>query len=328
MTADLRTLDAAGLDGQARAVTASPSPELDRTLSGAAFALVAFLTWGLNPIYFKAVDRVAASEILAHRIAWCFVLLVGVLIFTRRGAALLSDLAPRRTRLLLLMSTGLICTNFLVYIHAVLVDRMIESSLGYFLNPIVNVLLGVVFLGERLRRGQLVALVLASIGVAWLIVDHGTLPWISLVLAFSFGLYGLVRKVAKVEAVGGLAVECGIVFLPCVAWIAWRGFEGTGSFLAGNTQHTILLPISGAVTALPLVLFAAATKRLTLTALGFFQYLAPTGQLLLAVLAYGESFTRAHGIAFGFIWSALAVFTIESLRHRRRQGRLSRDVER
>lgn len=300
----------------------------DRSLTGAAFALGAFLTWGLNPIYFKAVGHVPASEILAHRVAWCFVLLAVVLIVTRRIGALLRDLAPRRTRLLLLLSTALICANFLTFIHAVLVDRLIESSLGYFLNPIVNVFLGVLFLGERLRRGQLLALALAFTGVAWLIVDHGHLPWITLVLAFSFGTYGLVRKVAKVEAVGGLAVECGLVFLPCVAFIAWRAWEGSGSFLTGDTQASVLLPISGAVTAVPLVLFAAATKRLTLTAVGFFQYLAPTGQLLLAVLAYGEVFTRAHAVAFGFIWSALAVFTVESLRHRRAQARLSPDAER
>jgi chloramphenicol-sensitive protein RarD len=264
----------------------------DRSLTGAAFALGAFLTWGLNPIYFKAVGHVPASEILAHRVAWCFVLLAVVLIVTRRIGALLRDLAPRRTRLLLLLSPALICANFLTFIHAVLVDRLIESSLGYFLNPIVNVFLGVLFLGERLRRGQLLALGLAFTGVAWLIVDHGHLPWITLVLAFSFGTYGLVRKVAKVEAVGGLAVACGLVFLPCVAFIAWRAWGGSGSFL------------------------------------NFFQYLAPTGQLLLAVLAYGEVFTRAHAVAFGFIWSALAVFTVESLRHRRAQARLSPDAER
>ena len=300
----------------------------DRSLTGAAFALGAFLTWGLNPIYFKAVDQVAASEILAHRIAWCLLLLIVVLIASRRVGALKRDLVPRRTRLLLLVSSFLLCANFLTYIHAVLVDRLIESSLGYFLNPIVNVALGVIFLAERLRRGQLVAIGLAFVGVAWLIADHGTLPWITLVLAFSFGFYGLVRKVAHVDAIGGLAVECSVVVVPCLAWIGWKEWQGTGAFLAGDLRTTLLLPISGAVTALPLVLFAAATKRLTLTAVGFFQYLAPTGQLLLAVLLYGEEFTRAHAVAFGFIWTALAVFTVESLSFRRREAKLNPAVER
>ena len=288
---------------------------------GGLCALGAFLVWGLNPIYFKAVGHVPATEILAHRIAWCLVLLVVVMVAGRRIPRLLKDLRPRRTKLLLLASTALISINWLVFILSVLWDRLIESSLGYFLNPLVNVLLGTLFLGERLRRGQLVAVALAFAGVAWLIVDHGRLPWITLVLAFSFGFYGLVRKVAQVDPIGGLTVECSLVVLPCLAWIGSRELAGTGAFLGGDLKTTLLLPISGVVTAVPLVLFAAATKRLTLTAIGFFQYLAPTGQLLLAVFAYREPFTPAHAVAFGCIWTALAVFTAESLRHRRRLRR-------
>jgi chloramphenicol-sensitive protein RarD len=290
-------------------------------LVGGALAFAAFLWWGLCPIYFRAVRDVPALEVLAHRIAWSVVLLGAIAIATRRLPALGAALAGRRQVAALAASAALIAFNWLVFIFAVQAGRVQEASLGYFMNPLVNVALGVVFLGERLRRGQLLAVLLAAASVAWLTVRLGAAPWISLALALSFGLYGLVRKVARVDALTGLLAETTLLFPIAVAWLLRLQLTGASSLRRDGTGTDLLLLSAGVITAVPLLCFIGAARRLTLTAVGFVQYLAPSLQLALAVIAFGEPFAPARLAAFAGIWTALAIFTVESLAHRRREAR-------
>lgn len=258
------------------------------------------------PIYFKALRPVPALEILAHRIAWSALLLAAML--ARRGAA--GFRVPfRRSRLpLLAATTALISTNWLVYIWAVEAGRIVEASLGYFVNPLVNVLLGVVFLGESLSRRQGVAVALAGAGVAVLVVRTGAFPWVSAVLAASFGLYGLLRKRAAVDSVGGLFGETVLLAPAALAYLALRAHAGTGAFGTGAAV-TSLLAATGPVTAFPLVWFGLALRRLRLSTMGLVQYLTPTSQFLLGVVLYREPFGPAHAAAFACIWASLALYT-------------------
>jgi chloramphenicol-sensitive protein RarD len=211
-------------------------------------------------------------------------------------------------------STVLIAVNWLVYIYAVVQGRMLEGSLGYYINPLVNVLLGVVVLGERLERPVQVAVAIAFTGVLWLTVRVGAPPWIALALAASFGLYGLMRKLAPVGALAGLIVETTLLLPLAGGYLAWAVASGRAAFLAGQPTLDLLLLLAGPVTAFPLLCFAAAARRLSLSTLGFVQYLSPTLQFLLAVFLYAEPFDRARAVAFAFIWTALAVFAVHSVR--------------
>jgi chloramphenicol-sensitive protein RarD len=273
---------------------------------GLGLALAAYVTWGLLPIYFKVLRPVPALEVLAHRIAWSALLLAVMLM--RRGPA--GFRAPfRRDRLpLLALTTTLISTNWLVYIWAVQVGRIVEASLGYFVNPLVNVLLGVVFLGESLSRRQKVAVALAGAGVVVLVLRTGAIPWVSLVLAASFGMYGLLRKRAAVDSVGGLFGETVLLAPAAVAYLAFRAHAGTGAFGNGPAVTT-LLAAAGPITAFPLVWFGSALQRLRLSTMGLVQYLTPTSQFLLGVLLYREPFGPAHAAAFACIWASLALYT-------------------
>ena len=290
----------------------------DERARGLGYALAAYLAWGLFPIYFKALGGVPAIEVLAHRVVWSLFLLAG-LVLVRGGAAALR--APfRRDRLpLLAVTTALISTNWLVYIWAVQVGRVLEASLGYFVNPLVNVVLGVLFLGESLSRLQKVAVGLASLGVAVLVVRSGSFPWLSLVLALSFGLYGLLRKRAGIEAIGGLLVETALLAPPALALLGFRAAAGVGAF-GSEPRTTLLLAAAGVITAVPLIWFTLAVHRLRLATVGLVQYLTPTGQFLLAVLLYREPFGGAHAVAFAFIWSSLAIYSWDALARARDAG--------
>jgi chloramphenicol-sensitive protein RarD len=285
----------------------------DRTATvGVLYGLAAYLWWGLCPIYFKAVAHVPAMEVLAHRIVWSLVLLV--IILARRGDLIATWRQARSPRLLatLTASTLLVAVNWFTFIWAVANDRLLEASLGYFINPLVNVLLGLAILRERLRPLQWASIALATAGVAVMALRLGGLPVISLVLAVSFGLYGLLRKTAPIGGVAGLTVETGL--LAPVALTALLLWNGRGVLVVGHLDRATdgLLVLSGVVTALPLIWFANAARRLRYATVGFLQYVAPSGQFLLAVLAYREPFSSAKLLAFVLIWIALGLFSLDT----------------
>ena len=281
---------------------------------GLAYGFAAYLFWGFFPIYLKAVASVPVMEVLSHRVVWAFLFLVVLCLRTGQLASVHAALANRRALALLAGSTLLIAINWGVYIFAVVSGRMLESSLGYYINPLVNVLLGVVILGERLETPVRFATALAALGVASMAASLGHVPWISVSLAFSFGLYGLIRKLAPVGALSGLLVET-LLLLPFTAgFLIFRAAAGRGAFLATSGTLDLLLLLSGPLTAVPLLCFGAAARRLPLSTLGFLQYLSPTIQFLLAVLVYREPFDAARLGAFLLIWAAVAVFAVHTAR--------------
>ena len=276
-------------------------------------AVVAYSLWGLLPIYWKLLGAVPAIEVLTHRIVWSLGF-IAVLLFARRGwRRTLGFLRDRETRGAMLLSTALIATNWFIFIWAVSADRVTEASLGYYINPLLNVALARVFLGERLRPLQGVAVALAAIGVVTLTVMRGELPWVSVVLAVSFALYGLVRKRTPVGAVEGRAIETGLVTPLAIGYLLLLS-PPLGHLVTADPVTVGLLVGAGVITAVPLLAFAGAARRLRYTTLGMIQYLAPTLQLGCAVLLYGEAFTQAHAITFGLIWIAVLLYVIDMLR--------------
>ena len=291
-----------------------------RARSGLLLGLGAYTLWGVMPLYFKAVKHIEATEIVAHRILWSLVFLAALVTLWRRWAALRTAISTPKIALTLALTALLISVNWLVYIYAVVSGHVLEGSLGYYLNPLVNVLLGVFFLKETLSTAQKGAFLLAAAGVAVLAVGAGGAIWISLTLAASFALYGFVRKVAPVEAIEGLSIETLFLAPLALGWIVWLEQSGTGGFLDDRITDLLLI-LGGALTAIPLLLFTAAAKRLPYSTLGFLQYVAPSLQFLLAVLAFGEPLTSAHVVCFAAIWVALAIFVFEGLRTGRAAAR-------
>jgi chloramphenicol-sensitive protein RarD len=287
--------------------------------SGFWATVCAFLIWGVFPIYWKWLQEVPALQIMAHRLAWCFVLVAAYLTL-RRGADWWRPLAaqPRLMRLLC-ASAVLIALNWWLYIWAVNAGHIVETSLGYFINPLVNVLLGVLVLKERLNPRQWFAVAVAAGGVAWLTMQAGAPPWIALALATSFGLYGLIRKVAVVESTPALGVESSILFVPAVAYLVWAEFAGVGGFAHRGASIDALLIASGLVTALPLILFAYGAQRIPYSLVGILQYIAPSLQLLCGVFLYGEPFTAAQATGFACIWLALGIYATDGLLRWRKQ---------
>lgn len=281
---------------------------------GVAYGAAAFGWWGVAPFYFKAVGHVSPPEILAHRVVWSLVSLVALLGLQGRLRGTWILARDRRTLLTMALTACLITVNWLVFIWSIDVARLVEASLGYFINPLVNVLLGFVVLRERLRPLQWLAVALAAAGVLWLTVGHGGVPWIALVLAGSFGLYGLLRKQARPTGVPGLAIETALLLPFAVTYLVW--LDGRSELAFGSTGWgtLLLLVAAGPVTALPLVWFAEGARRLRYATMGFLQYLAPTGQLLVAVLAFGEPFGADRAVSFGLIWCGLAVYSFDTAR--------------
>ncbi len=282
--------------------------------TGFLLGLGAYATWGVLPIYFKAIDHVDAVEIVAHRVVWSLIFLAILATIARKWPGIQAALTTPRVLLTLLATSILIGANWLIWIWAVVSGHVLEGSLGYYLNPLVNVVMGVVLLKERLSRLQVAAVVLAGAGVAVLAAGASGAIWISLSLAITFATYGYLRKVAPVDSLEGLTVETGLLTPIAGAWILWVMSRGESGFLAGDVSTDALLVAAGAITAIPLLLFTGAARRLPYSTLGFLQYIAPSLQFALAVLVYGERFTLAHAICFGAIWTALAIFAFEGIR--------------
>lgn len=297
------------------------TPEQE-SATGVLYALAAYSFWGFSPIYFKLVKDVPALEVLGHRVVWSALLLAGLLWFRRSFGDFLRVLRDFRELRWLLVSAVLISFNWGVYIHTVQSGQILEASLGYYINPLVSVLLGILFLKEEMRRWQGVSLVLATTGTLYLALDFGQVPWLALLLAFSFGFYGLVRKMAPAAPLVGLFVETLLVAPLALLYLAWLGVEGAGHFTRHGLGFDVLLFAAGLVTMLPLLWFTNAAKRLRLATMGFFQYLAPTLQLVLAVIFYGEIFTTTHAVTFALIWTALAIYSLDAWRVHRRLRQL------
>jgi chloramphenicol-sensitive protein RarD len=281
---------------------------------GIVYAALAFTWWGLFPLYFRIVTTVAPGEVLAHRIVWCLMLLLAVLGARRQWAWLTAVLRQPKVLGAFAASALLLSANWLTYIWSVQNGHVVDASLGYFITPLVNVLLGYSLLHERPRRAQWVALTLASLGVAWLTWQTGRLPWIALLLAATFGCYGLLRKVAVLGALEGLTLET-LVLAPfaLIALVIWS-VHGQASFPAPDLRTNLWLIALGPITAVPLLLFAAGARRLSMTTLGLLQYIGPSIQFVLGVWIFQEPFTPARLIGFGLIWLALAIYSLDGWR--------------
>jgi len=280
------------------------------------YAIGAYVAWGVFPIYWKLLHKVPALQLIAHRIAWSFILLAIIILFTRQWKSFHSTLT-RRVYTIYLAAAVLLSINWLTYVWAVNAGFIVETSLGYFINPLLSVLMGVIFLRERLRPWQWVPIGLAAAGVLYLTFAYGALPWIALTLAFSFGIYGLVKKTAPLGALYGLTLETGILFIPAVGFLVYLQTVRQGAFLNSNAVTDLLLAGAGLVTTLPLLMFASAAQRIPLSLVGVLQYIAPTLQFLIGVLVYKEPFDQSHLIGFGIVWLALIIFWGEGFMARR-----------
>ena len=286
---------------------------------GFGLGVAAYVMWGLFPLYWPLLEPAGAVEILAHRVCWSLVTMLALTVALRRTSQLRAIFRSRRTLALLSVAGVVIAFNWGGFIYGVNSDRVVEVSLGYFINPLVTVLLGVLVLGERLRRPQWVAIGIATVAVVVLTVDYGHPPWVAFLLAGSFGTYGLAKKVAGVEAVESLTFETVILAPIALAFLLWQGARGDASFGSEGAGHAVLLASTGLVTAVPLICFGAAAIRVSMTTIGLLQYLAPTFQFVLGLTVFHEDMTPVKWVGFGLVWVALAIFTSEALRHRRRQ---------
>jgi chloramphenicol-sensitive protein RarD len=282
---------------------------------GALAAVIAFFIWGLFPLFWRLLGDVPALQLLAHRAVWCAVAVWGLLL-ARGELAWVRHLTPR---LLVLLSAGgvLISVNWGVYVWAVVTGHVIDTSLGYFITPLVSVLVAVGVLGEKLQATQRLAVAVAAAGVVYLAWQLRAPPWIALALATSFGTYGLVRKLAPFDSIRGLAIESGVMFPPAVLYLLWCQHAGQGAFLHGHWREDLLLVAGGPITAVPLVLFAYAAQRVSMLALGIMQYVSPSVALLLGIWVFHEPFGGARQVAFGCIWAALLLFSVDALRRYR-----------
>lgn len=283
--------------------------------SGLLYAASAYIVWGLFPLYFKAVQEVPPLQVLMHRAVWSLAFLVIVLAVRRHWTWLGSALRDPKVLGGFAASALLLSLNWFIYIWAVNHGRVVDASLGYFMTPLVNILLGFMLLGERLRPPQWCAVALAAAGVAWLTWQSGGLPWIGLLLAASFGAYGLLRKTAPLGALDGLALETLLMFPLAAAYLAWQSNTGANAFGDAPLSTQLLLAAAGPVTAIPLLMFATGARRIPLSVLGLLQYITPSMQLLLGVLLYQEPFGSARLLGFALIWSGLAVYSLESVWH-------------
>ena len=293
---------------------------MDERRAGVAAGLSAYALWGVFPLYFPLLEPASGLEIVAHRVVWSL-LFIAVLLTVRRGwPQVRAVLADRRSLLVLAAAAVLIAVNWSVYVVAVNSGHVVEASLGYFINPLVSVVLGVVVFRERLRTLQWVAVATATVAVVVLTVDYGHPPWIALSLAASFGLYGLMKKLVRVEAAPGLFVETAVVVVPALVFLTVLQAHGTGHFGHAGAGNALLLVSSGIATAVPLLMFAAATRRVPLSTIGLLQYVTPLLQLAVGVFVRHEPMPPARAAGFAIVWLALAVFTADSLR----QGRTRR----
>jgi chloramphenicol-sensitive protein RarD len=295
-----------------------PSAASEQARTGLVYGLFAYALWGILPIYFKLLADVSAIDIVAHRIAWSLLFLAVLLAVTRGWTQVRAGLKDRRTVMLLLSSAALIAVNWLLYVYAVTSGHILAGSLGYYLNPLMNILLGRFILKERLTVLQWAAVAIAAAGVSVLAAGAGTTLWISMTLCVTFATYGLLRKVVAVDAIAGLSIETAVLLPIAAAWLAF-GFADGRPIFGTTSEEAWLLIAAGVVSTTPLLLFTAAARRLRYSTLGILQFMAPTLQFLLAVALYGEEFTRAHAIAFGAIWTALVLYVTSLIRDLRAQ---------
>ena len=294
---------------------------MDERRRGVLSGLGAYALWGLFPLYFPLLEPATGLEIVAHRVLWSLLFIGLLLVALRRWSHVRAAVTDRRTLLVLAAAAVLIATNWLIFVYGVNSGHVVETSLGYFINPLVSVVLGVVGFSERLRPLQWTAVGIATVAVAVLTVDYGRPPWIALSLALTFGLYGLMKKLVRVEAAPGLFVETALVALPAAVVLGVLHGAGSGTFAQVSTAHALLLVSSGAATAIPLLLFAAAARRIPLSTVGLLQYLTPLMQLSIGVFVYDEPMPPARLAGFAIVWLALAVFTADMLRHARTNRR-------
>jgi len=293
----------------------------ETTAAGLGYAVLAYGSWGLFPLFWKLLEHIPSLEVVAHRVVWSCAAYLVLVLARRRGGELRRALVSAKTLRVIVPSALLIAMNWLVFIYAVSTDRVLHASLGYFLNPLLTIVLGMIFLHERMRPAQWIAVALACLGMVFMVSLADGIPWIALVLAGTFGGYGLLRKVAPVDGLIGATMESVLLVPIGGLYLATLAVEGTGAMGQLGTRFDLLLVSAGIITAAPLVWFANAARRLTQRTLGFMQYLAPTGQLALAVLVYGEELTDVHLRGFGCIWAAVAVFTVEGWWASRRRER-------
>lgn len=288
--------------------------EQQRAKQGVLLAIGAYTMWGIAPIYFKTISDVSPLEILSHRVIWSFFLLALLLHIGRRWRSVVDVFKSKKKMAYLLSTSVIIAANWLIFIWAVNANHMLDASLGYYINPLINVVLGMIFLGERLRKMQWFAVALAACGVIVQLVAFGSVPVVAIALAFSFGFYGLLRKKVSLDAQTGLFIET-LVLLPAAAvYLLWFANSPTSNMAENPLNLNILLIAAGVITTLPLLCFTGAATRLKLSTLGFFQYIGPSLMFLLAVLVYGEAFTSDKAITFAFIWGALLVFSFDGLK--------------
>lgn len=292
--------------------------------TGLGYGIMAYLIWGFFPVYFKALAGVTPLQILCHRIVWSVLFLWLIIGWRGLWGTIRDALHDRRVLTLLTVSALLIATNWLVFIIAVGHAQVIQSSLGYFITPFVSVLLGFLFFKEQLRRLQLFSLLLAAVGVLLLTIQYGRFPWVAMLLALTFGSYGLLRKIVTVDSLTGLTVETLLLGPAAFGYLIFCYWQGTGAFLSQGPQIGSLLMLAGVATSVPLLLFASAARLLRLATIGFLQYITPTLQFLLAVLLYKEPFTRAHLVSFLFIWGGLCCYSYDAWRGMREARQYSR----
>jgi len=291
---------------------------------GILYGASAYLMWGFFPIYFKLLHQVPAVQILGHRVVWSLLFLLVLVAAFRDGRTLRKSASDHRTLLIYLLAAVLLAANWLTYIWGVNAGFVVETSLGYFINPLMNVVLGVIVLRERLRSAQWAPVGLAAVGVIYLTILYGTLPWIALALALTFASYGLVKKLAPLGALHSLTLETGLLFIPALGYLLWMAKAGEGAFIRQGSAITLLLAAAGVITAVPLLLFGAAARRVPLSTLGILQFIAPTCQFLLGVFVYGEEFTLARLAGFVCIWLALLLYVGEGLIAQHRQAALDK----
>ncbi len=299
---------------------AAVCPILADMNKGILYGIGAYATWGLFPVYWKWLQGVPALQLLGHRIVWSFLLLSAILLLSQQWQAFRAAVLSPRVLRIYFIAAALISVNWLTYLWAVNAGYIVETSLGYFINPLLSVLMGVVFLHERLRAWQWVAVALAAIGVLYLTLAYGALPWIALTLAVTFGIYGLVKKTAPLGSLYGLTAETGILFLPALVFLLYAEGSRQGAFLHVGLTSDLLMVGAGLVTTVPLLMFASAAQRIPLSLIGVLQYIAPTLQFLLGVFVYREPFAINQLIGFGFVWVALGMFWMEGfVRYRARR---------
>jgi chloramphenicol-sensitive protein RarD len=286
---------------------------MDRTTQGTITSISAYLLWGFLPIYWKHLAHVPSTQIVAHRVIWSLVFLVFLLLVQHRWSELKHTLSSFSRTRTFLASSLFLAGNWLIFIWAVNANHLVEVSLGYFINPLVTVCLGVVVLRERLDRWQAVSVGLAFVGVLYLTLHYGRVPWISLAMAFTFGTYGILRKTASAESMVGLSLEMGILTPLALVYLFSVGVKGSGAFLSTGIASDVLLVAAGVITAVPLLLFAHGVRRIRYSTVGLLQYIGPTCHLILAVFLYGEPFASANAVSFGFVWAAVILYSISSL---------------